>query len=159
MFQIGSFSIWTNYSKYPLSCGACLKLLNCVVHWDSVSLSYSLVAANTVCLTKYIIHSNSSLSHCCQVERTKDRPLVSGAVSQWDALVFLSGQLGVGLLILLQLNWYSILLGASSLGNSHLSPTHYFLESALVRTPCVLLVTNFKQNVIVEPQILSTALI
>lgn len=52
---------------------------------------------------------------------------MSGAVSQWDALVFLSGQLGVGLLILLQLNWYSILLGASSLGNSHLSPTQYFL--------------------------------
>ena len=51
-----------------------------------------------------------------QVERTKDRPLVSGAVTQFDALVFLSGQLGLGLLVLLQLNWYCILLGASSLG-------------------------------------------
>lgn len=51
-----------------------------------------------------------------KVARTKDRPLVSGALSQWDALVFLSGQLGLGLLILLQLNWYSVLLGASSLG-------------------------------------------
>jgi len=50
------------------------------------------------------------------VSRTKDRPLVSGAISQFEALVFLSGQLGLGLLILLQLNWYSILLGASSLG-------------------------------------------
>ncbi|XP_046666055.1 4-hydroxybenzoate polyprenyltransferase, mitochondrial isoform X2 [Homalodisca vitripennis] len=51
-----------------------------------------------------------------KVARTKDRPLVSGALSQWDALVFLSGQLGLGLLVLLQLNWSSILLGASSLG-------------------------------------------
>jgi len=51
-----------------------------------------------------------------QVSRTKDRPLVIGAVSQFEALVFLSGQLGLGLLILLQLNWYSLLLGASSLG-------------------------------------------
>jgi 4-hydroxybenzoate polyprenyltransferase len=51
-----------------------------------------------------------------QVSRTKDRPLVSGALSQFEALVFLSGQLGLGLLVLLQLNWYSILLGASSLG-------------------------------------------
>lgn len=51
-----------------------------------------------------------------KVERTKDRPLVSGAVTQFDALVFLSGQLGLGLLVLLQLNWYCILLGASSLG-------------------------------------------
>jgi hypothetical protein len=51
-----------------------------------------------------------------KVERTKSRPLVSGEITQWDALVFLSGQLGVGLIVLLQLNWYSILLGASSLG-------------------------------------------
>ncbi|XP_069680416.1 4-hydroxybenzoate polyprenyltransferase, mitochondrial [Periplaneta americana] len=51
-----------------------------------------------------------------KVSRTKDRPLVSGALSQFEALVFLSGQLGLGLLVLLQLNWYSILLGASSLG-------------------------------------------
>lgn len=51
-----------------------------------------------------------------KVERTKSRPLVSGEITQWDALVFLSGQLGVGLVVLLQLNWYSILLGASSLG-------------------------------------------
>jgi len=51
-----------------------------------------------------------------KVERTKDRPVTSGQVSLFDALVFLGGQLGVGLLILLQLNWYSVLLGASSLG-------------------------------------------
>ena len=50
------------------------------------------------------------------VERTKDRPITSGQVSLFDALVFLGGQLGVGLLILLQLNWYSVLLGAASMG-------------------------------------------
>ncbi|XP_058812266.1 4-hydroxybenzoate polyprenyltransferase, mitochondrial [Topomyia yanbarensis] len=51
-----------------------------------------------------------------KVARTKGRPLVSGQLSQSDAWVFLSAQLGFGLLILLQLNWYSIVLGASSLG-------------------------------------------
>lgn len=51
-----------------------------------------------------------------KVERTKDRPLVNGDVSMKQALVFLGGQLSVGLLILLQLNWYSVFLGASSLG-------------------------------------------
>ncbi|XP_076042603.1 ubiquinone biosynthesis protein COQ2, mitochondrial [Oratosquilla oratoria] len=50
-----------------------------------------------------------------EVARTAGRPLASGAVSMFDALVFLGMQLGFGCLILLQLNWYSILLGASSL--------------------------------------------
>ena len=40
-----------------------------------------------------------------KVERTRDRPITSGQVSMFDALVFLGGQLGIGLLILLQLNW------------------------------------------------------
>lgn len=51
-----------------------------------------------------------------KVERTKSRPLACGEISQLDALVFLSAQLGIGLLVLLQLNLYSIILGASSLG-------------------------------------------
>ncbi|XP_035892315.1 4-hydroxybenzoate polyprenyltransferase, mitochondrial [Anopheles stephensi] len=51
-----------------------------------------------------------------KVERTRTRPLVAGEIAPFDALVFLAGQLGVGLFVLLQLNWYSILLGASSLG-------------------------------------------
>lgn len=51
-----------------------------------------------------------------KVERTKNRPLVNRQISQLDALVFLSGQLSVGLMVLMQLNWQSILLGASSLG-------------------------------------------
>lgn len=51
-----------------------------------------------------------------KVERTKNRPLASKEISPLDAWVFLSGQLSVGLMILLQLNWPSIVLGACSLG-------------------------------------------
>ncbi|XP_067619199.1 4-hydroxybenzoate polyprenyltransferase, mitochondrial [Eurosta solidaginis] len=50
-----------------------------------------------------------------KVERTRNRPLASGEVTQFDAIVFLSAQLSLGLLVLLQLNWQSIVLGASSL--------------------------------------------
>lgn len=56
-----------------------------------------------------------------KVERTKNRPLVTGEVTQMQALIFLGGQLSLGLLVLLQLNWYSIFLGASSLGNKLLT--------------------------------------
>ncbi|KAJ3756182.1 UbiA prenyltransferase family-domain-containing protein [Lentinula raphanica] len=57
------------------------------------------------------------------VERTRERPLAKGDLTQRQALIFLAGQLSVGLAVLLQLNWYrtstlicySILLGASSL--------------------------------------------
>jgi len=51
-----------------------------------------------------------------KVERTKSRPLVNGQIQPFDAWNFLAAQLGVGLTILLQLNWNSIVLGASSLG-------------------------------------------
>lgn len=51
-----------------------------------------------------------------KVARTASRPLASGALSLFDALVLLGTQLGVGALILLQLNINSIVLGASSLG-------------------------------------------
>lgn len=50
-----------------------------------------------------------------KVSRTKDRPLVNGDVSIQQAWVYLAGQLSVGLAILLQLNWYSVALGASSM--------------------------------------------
>ncbi|XP_073966201.1 ubiquinone biosynthesis protein COQ2, mitochondrial [Choristoneura fumiferana] len=50
-----------------------------------------------------------------QVERTKDRPLVSGAVSSKQAVAFLVAQLSLALGILLQLNCYSVALGASSI--------------------------------------------
>lgn len=72
--------------------------------------------------------------------RTKDRPLAQGRISTSQAIVFLGGQLTVGLGVLLQLNWYryvahssdnnstpnfhtsSILLGASSLSLVTLYP-------------------------------------
>ncbi|KAJ7068137.1 4-hydroxybenzoate polyprenyl transferase [Mycena amicta] len=49
------------------------------------------------------------------VARTKERPLARGDITRRQALAFLAGQLSVGLGVLLQLNWYSILLGAASL--------------------------------------------
>lgn len=49
------------------------------------------------------------------VARTKDRPLVTGEISPLQSLTFLGSQLTLGLLVLLQLNLYSIILGASSL--------------------------------------------
>eukprot|EP00095_Tigriopus_kingsejongensis_P007364 maker-scaffold1571_size35388-snap-gene-0.5 protein:Tk07364 transcript:maker-scaffold1571_size35388-snap-gene-0.5-mRNA-1 annotation:"4-hydroxybenzoate mitochondrial" len=51
-----------------------------------------------------------------KVERTRSRPLTSGQLSMVDAVMFLGGQLGLGLLVLLNLNWYSVILGASSMG-------------------------------------------
>jgi len=50
------------------------------------------------------------------VERTQLRPLASGEITQFEALSFLGIQLSAGLAVLTQLNWYSIFLGASSLG-------------------------------------------
>jgi 4-hydroxybenzoate polyprenyltransferase len=49
------------------------------------------------------------------VERTKNRPLASGRISRKQAYVFLASLSLVGLIVLLQFNWYSIILGASSL--------------------------------------------
>jgi 4-hydroxybenzoate polyprenyltransferase len=50
-----------------------------------------------------------------QVERTRGRPLASGAVTPWQALWFLAGLSAVGLAVLLQLNTAAILLGVLSL--------------------------------------------
>jgi 4-hydroxybenzoate polyprenyltransferase len=50
-----------------------------------------------------------------QVARTRGRPIPSGAVSVKQAVAFLAAQCAIGLLILLQLNFFSILLGAASL--------------------------------------------
>ncbi|KAF5297095.1 hypothetical protein FQA39_LY02675 [Lamprigera yunnana] len=51
-----------------------------------------------------------------KVHRTQNRPLVNSSISMKQSWMFLAGQLSVGLVILLQLNWYSIFFGASSLG-------------------------------------------
>ena len=50
-----------------------------------------------------------------KVERTRNRPITSGELSKKDALAFLAGQLSIALYILLQFNWYTVLLGASSM--------------------------------------------
>src|SRR5207342_154763 len=50
-----------------------------------------------------------------KVARTRGRPIASGAVTVQHAWLFVAGQCAVGLLILLQLNWFSIALGAASL--------------------------------------------
>ncbi|XP_050441529.1 4-hydroxybenzoate polyprenyltransferase, mitochondrial [Adelges cooleyi] len=50
-----------------------------------------------------------------KVERTKNRPLVINSLTMFDAWVFLAGQLGISLIVLLQLNLYTIVVGASSL--------------------------------------------
>ena len=50
-----------------------------------------------------------------KVERTRNRPITSGELSKKDALAFLAGQLSIALFILLQFNWYTVLLGASSM--------------------------------------------
>ncbi|KAI8898812.1 UbiA prenyltransferase family-domain-containing protein [Globomyces pollinis-pini] len=50
-----------------------------------------------------------------KVERTKSRPLASGALTKFEALSCLALQLLLGLGILVQLNFYSIVLGACSL--------------------------------------------
>ncbi|CCM04845.1 uncharacterized protein FIBRA_07038 [Fibroporia radiculosa] len=49
------------------------------------------------------------------VARTRERPLAKGEISMPQAVGFLGLQLSTGLAVLTQLNWYSILLGASSL--------------------------------------------
>ena len=49
------------------------------------------------------------------VARTMGRPIPSGAVSVQAALAFLVVQCLIGFIILLQLNWFAIWLGAASL--------------------------------------------
>jgi 4-hydroxybenzoate polyprenyltransferase len=49
-----------------------------------------------------------------QVERTRGRPLASGEVGLFGALVFLGLELLLGLAVLVQLNWLSIYLGVAS---------------------------------------------
>lgn len=51
-----------------------------------------------------------------RVERTRDRPLASGAVTLPGALVFLGLLLAVGLIVLLQFNLAAIITGIASLG-------------------------------------------
>jgi 4-hydroxybenzoate polyprenyltransferase len=49
------------------------------------------------------------------VARTRDRPIPSGQVSVKAAVAFMVGLCLIGLVVLLQFNWYTVVLGASSL--------------------------------------------
>ena len=50
-----------------------------------------------------------------QVARTRGRPIPSGAITPKQALMLLAGLCLVGLIILLQFNWFAVALGAASL--------------------------------------------
>jgi 4-hydroxybenzoate polyprenyltransferase len=50
-----------------------------------------------------------------QVERTRGRPLPSGQIGLFGALIFLCLLLSIALIVLLQLNWLTIWLGVASL--------------------------------------------
>ncbi|MCH9806392.1 MAG: 4-hydroxybenzoate octaprenyltransferase [Alphaproteobacteria bacterium] len=50
-----------------------------------------------------------------QVARTRSRPIPSGQVTPKAALIFIAALLACGLAVLVQFNWFTILLGASSL--------------------------------------------
>lgn len=51
-----------------------------------------------------------------RVARTRSRPIASGAITREQALVFLAAQLTAGLAVLVSFNFYSIILGAASIG-------------------------------------------
>ncbi len=50
-----------------------------------------------------------------RVARTKNRPIASERISRKQAFMFLAAQALVGLVILLQFNWFTVALGAASL--------------------------------------------
>lgn len=50
-----------------------------------------------------------------QVARTRGRPIPSGAITPRQALMLLAGLCLIGLVILLQFNWFAVALGAASL--------------------------------------------
>ncbi|CAH0475535.1 unnamed protein product [Peronospora belbahrii] len=57
------------------------------------------------------------------VERTNMRPLAAGKLTYPQAWAFLAVQLSAGLSVLLQLNWFSVAMGASSLALVGVYPT------------------------------------
>jgi 4-hydroxybenzoate polyprenyltransferase len=57
-----------------------------------------------------------------QVARTRSRPLPSGRVTRRQAKIFIGLQALVGLFVLLQFNWFAVLLGALSRGIVALYP-------------------------------------
>lgn len=80
-----------------------------------------------------------------KVKRTQARPIAAGEITPFQALVFLGSQLSLGLFILMQLNWYSIFLGASSM----LLVTTYPLAKRYTDWPQVVLGLTFNYGALV----------
>ncbi|XP_014768775.1 4-hydroxybenzoate polyprenyltransferase, mitochondrial isoform X2 [Octopus bimaculoides] len=74
-----------------------------------------------------------------KVTRTVTRPIAAGEISRFEALVFLGSQLTLGLAILLQLNWYSVILGTTSM----LFVTTYPLAKRFTYWPQIVLGLTF----------------
>ena len=79
------------------------------------------------------------------VDRTKNRPLASGKISPKHAIIFLIFQLILGLIILLQFNALTILLGCLSLAPIFIYP----LMKRITWWPQFWLGLNFNWGVIV----------
>jgi 4-hydroxybenzoate polyprenyltransferase len=71
----------------------------------------SLVMRGAGCTFNDIVDRNID----AQVARTRGRPIPSGAITVQQAVLFLIVQCLVGLAVLLQFNWFAVVLGASSL--------------------------------------------
>jgi 4-hydroxybenzoate polyprenyltransferase len=80
-----------------------------------------------------------------QVARTRLRPLPSGAVTLWQAVLFLVFQLAIGAAVLLSLNWTSVLLGVAVLG---LIGTYPFMKR-VTYWPQVFLGLNFNWGALI----------
>src|SRR5882672_10630620 len=80
-----------------------------------------------------------------QVARTRLRPLPSGAVTLWQAALFLLFQLAIGAAVLFSLNWASVLLGVAVLG---LIGTYPFMKR-VTYWPQVFLGLNFNWGALI----------
>ena len=92
-----------------------LSLLNLeiknLISWLLIFLLGSFLMRSAGCIINDIIDKDFDKS----VERTKYRPLASNRISITEAIFLLSIFLGLGLIILLQFNLYSIILGLMSM--------------------------------------------
>jgi 4-hydroxybenzoate polyprenyltransferase len=97
-------------------CWWALALAAAPGHWPSLYLLFlfgigALVMRGAGCTVNDMIDRDID----AKVARTATRPLASGQLSMGQAWRFLGLQLGVGLIILLQLSWSAIWLGVASL--------------------------------------------
>ncbi|KAI8449614.1 para-hydroxybenzoate-polyprenyltransferase [Phakopsora pachyrhizi] len=124
----GRLEPYLELSRVRTPVGSALLFLPCA---SSIALASSAIsAAPQVLVTQSLIFAIGALvmrgAGCTindlwdrsidrEVERTRSRPLAKGTVTVPAAIGWLGLQLSVGLAVLLQLNAYSIFLGASSL--------------------------------------------